>query len=99
MQTDSTSYTKEMGFLGVVKRLIENEGSSILLKGFGATLVGYFIQGSLKYGLYEVLKPIISSEIINKFGTENRLLEFVLSGFISETVGSCALSPFEGAKS
>ena len=34
--------------------IVSEEGLGALLKGAGPTFTGYFMQGSLKYGLYQV---------------------------------------------
>ena len=45
IQTDSVTYPKDLGVLGVAKKVVDNEGSRVLLTGFGTTMLGYFIQG------------------------------------------------------
>jgi hypothetical protein len=42
------------GIVDACVKIIEHEGAGMLLKGLGATVIGYAIQGSLKYGCYEV---------------------------------------------
>ena len=39
------------------KKIIEEEGPGELLVGLGPTVIGYGIEGALKFGLYESLKP------------------------------------------
>jgi hypothetical protein len=67
----------------------------------GPTLVGYLIQGSLKYGWYEVFKPItaafLASEGISNEGS-GKLLSFMMAGAVAEFIGSTFLCPFEAAR-
>lgn len=79
--------------------LLRNEGPGVFCTGFGETISGYALQGSLKYGLYEQLKPNVQAFLEHSTGTEDvRLLTFVLSGALAEVVGSSALTPFEALR-
>lgn len=43
------------------QKIVEEEGPGELLVGLGPTVIGYGIEGALKFGLYESLKPFLSA--------------------------------------
>lgn len=71
------------GILHAFTQIIQNEGAGMLFKGLGATVIGYSIQGSLKYGCYEVGAHPLKSYWYEVFDTY----------FVYDT-GYIALSPF-----
>jgi solute carrier family 25 phosphate transporter 3 len=84
-----------------MKTIIGKDGVPSLLKGAGPTMVGYALQGSLKYGIYEFLKPIVAASIIASTDTSSirsTILDLLISGALAETVGSSVLTPFEAAR-
>lgn len=80
-----------------LKQLIEAEGAGILLQGLGPTLLGYAVQGSLKYGFYELFKPALLLALHVGPG-DSAVPALMLAGALSESIGSTALSPFEAAR-
>lgn len=42
-------------------RIVEAEGPKALTAGLGPTVIGYGVEGALKFGVYETLKPIFLS--------------------------------------
>eukprot|EP00960_Hanusia_phi_P071010 767445-Hanusia_phi.AAC.1 len=74
LQTDPSM--RNSNFIVGTKTIIRNEGAQTLLGGLGSTLIGYAIQGSLKYGFYELFKPIVlASENVLKMLRPWKLLE------------------------
>jgi solute carrier family 25 phosphate transporter 3 len=67
----------------------------------GPTLIGYLIQGSLKYGWYEIFKPMaaafLAAEGVSSDGG-GKLLSFMIAGACAELIGSSFLCPFEAAR-
>ena len=49
-----------LSLLEATQQIIEAEGPEELLVGLGPTVVGYGIEGALKFGLYESLKPFFT---------------------------------------
>ena len=49
-----------LSLLEATQQIIEAEGPGELLVGLGPTVVGYGIEGALKFGLYESLKPFFT---------------------------------------
>jgi hypothetical protein len=47
------------GFRSGLKEIYRKEGSLGLMRGAGSTMIGFSIQGSVKYGSYEFLKSIL----------------------------------------
>jgi hypothetical protein len=84
--------------LSMTRQIIAKDGFSILFKGLGATIIGYAIQGSLKYGFYEVFKVIIRKFSENFDFHLDKVLLFMLAGALAEFIGSTFLCPFETAR-
>lgn len=72
-----------------LQKLIKDEGVGILLKGTGPTFIGYAIQGSMKYGFFELFKGIFPLDGV---------LHLMLSGAVAEIIGSSFLAPFEAVR-
>jgi hypothetical protein len=45
------------GLVSATKSILEKDGPTALLGGLGPTVVGYALEGAMKFGLYESLKP------------------------------------------
>lgn len=95
---------KDKSVIGMAKLIVEKEGVSMLLKGMAPTLGGYALQGAIKYGSYEVFKPLISQSFAELFGFINtgdlplKILILLLAGGLADTLGSLVLTPFEAAR-
>ena len=77
----------------------EEEGVLAFSRGLGQTLAGYAVQGSLKYGLFNELKPIMGAYLHTQNAeSQSLLLTYILAGAIAEVVGSAALTPFEASR-
>eukprot|EP01041_Mallomonas_annulata_P002644 gene2644-5192_t len=102
LQVAPEVYGGKMNAIGVFQKIVKEEGPGMLLKGFGPTIIGYTIQGALKYGFYEVFKPVLSplleSTGLDISTIQGKLLLFGLAGAMADTIGSLALSPFESAR-
>ena len=48
------SYHHPYGIGKTIRKLVKEEGAGILLAGLGPTTIGYFFEGALKFGIYEV---------------------------------------------
>ncbi|KAF0852872.1 mitochondrial solute carrier family 25 (mitochondrial phosphate transporter) member 3 [Andalucia godoyi] len=81
-----------------VKTITRTEGVRALTTGFGATFGGYFVQGALKYGNYELLKSVFSNVLGSDFATTHRLAVYMASAAMSEVVADVALTPFEAIR-
>lgn len=82
--------------LQVAKSLVQEEGPGCLLLGAGPTLFGYFLQGSLKYGLYETFKVFVAPPVLGEDAP--RLAVLLLSAVLAESIASTALTPLEAVR-
>jgi solute carrier family 25 phosphate transporter 3 len=84
--------------IGGFRQVIQNEGASALLTGFGPTFTGYFMQGAFKFGGYEFFKQ----QSINILGLENarknRAAVYSISAACAEFFASIALCPLEATR-
>jgi len=92
----------DQNFLKAGRTIIDEEGFSALWAGLGPTSVGYLLEGSVKFGLYEVLKPALTcwlhrlaalSPSLAFFNSQ--FLIFVLSALVSGVAASFVLCPME----
>ena len=72
----------------VAKQIVKTEGFGALLEGMGPTLVGFALQGSLKYGFYDVFKQVVSNELLALNWHWEKLFIFMLAGAGAELIGS-----------
>jgi solute carrier family 25 phosphate transporter 3 len=80
--------------LDATLQICKQEGPGALLQGLGPTVIGYGVEGAMKFGVYEVCKPIFTSLLPdNKKG-----LAFVLSSFIAGAVAAVLLVPMESLR-
>jgi len=99
MQSDPSKYKS---LLPATATIIKEEGAGALVKGLGPTLVGYGIEGAMKFGIYEVSKPLVLSVMaalsanlhIGK-GGGNKGLSFLLASIAAGAVASLILVPME----
>ncbi|KAJ6453965.1 mitochondrial carrier protein [Mycena sanguinolenta] len=81
-----------------IRTLVIEEGSRGVFKGFGPTLVGYSLQGTFKYGLYEVFKEaymnLAGEELSNKY----KPLIWAMGSASAEVFADIALCPLEMTK-
>lgn len=82
--------------VNVAQELVETEGVSALTLGLRETATGYFIQGALKYGLYEAFKGALVPTTVT--APVVRVTLFALSAAAAEFVGATALCQFEAAR-
>jgi len=60
MQINPKKYGNNVA--SAAKTLVKEEGVGILAQGLAPTVVGYGIEGALKFGLYELFKPIFGAK-------------------------------------
>lgn len=72
--------------------LVRKEGWHGLFVGAGPTFWGYFFEGALKFGVYEVLKPLIKTII------PIPILAFVASAAVSGLAASVVICPMEALR-
>ncbi|KAL7580800.1 hypothetical protein ACA910_001078 [Epithemia clementina (nom. ined.)] len=82
----------DANFMQATRQIIHNEGWRSLFVGTAPTFWGYFLEGAIKFGVYEFLKPWIKVLIPMKF------VAFILSAAISGVAASIMLSPMEALR-
>lgn len=93
MQAEPDVYNKGMG--AATMSILKTDGPSALLGGLGPTVVGYGIEGAMKFGVYEISKPIMSNLI---GGGEPTPAAYILASIIAGAVASILLCPMESAR-
>jgi solute carrier family 25 phosphate transporter 3 len=94
MQSDPLLAGKTM--LEAIKIILRTEGKRYFLKGLGATMSGYFMQGFCKFGFYDLIKTQILSRMKDDSKRERmRLPILIVSSALAETIASYALCPME----
>ena len=90
-----------LSLAAVCRRIVTKEGPRALLAGFTANGCGYFMQGAIKFGLYEACKRRIFRELDNR-GIDgrrrHRVPVWVASSACAEVVACLALCPMEATK-
>ena len=66
--------------------ILENEGPEALSAGLGPTVIGYGMEGALKFGVYESLKPIFSSFIPGGNSGEAYLAAAICAGALASII-------------
>eukprot|EP00536_Pseudo-nitzschia_multiseries_P011112 jgi/Psemu1/297781/fgenesh1_pm.363_\ len=92
----------DQSFFQTGKIILREEGFSALWAGLGPTTFGYLLEGAIKFGVYEVLKPALKSwlsaiaSLSSSFSFLNsQFLSFFLSGIASGLAASFVLCPME----
>jgi len=96
---DSASFHHSYGIGKTIKTLVKEEGPGILLAGLGPTTVGYFFEGALKFGIYEILKPILKL-LLGPLGgiLGSNMFSFVVAGALAGVAASIVLCPMEALR-
>ncbi|KAK1676297.1 mitochondrial phosphate carrier protein [Colletotrichum godetiae] len=96
IQLDPVTYNR--GMIAGFRQLIHKEGAGALLTGLGPTFTGYFIQGGVKFGLYELFKKQ-SIEIIGlEKARRNRTAVYSVSAACAECCSAVTLCPAEATR-
>ena len=85
-------------FLEASRMIIRQDGWIALLDGLGATTVGYLIEGAMKFGVYEVLKPVVRGFLKSHSSLNNQWAAYVVSGFAAGLAASAVLCPMEALR-
>lgn len=90
MQTNPELYNGSVPLC--LKEILANEGAGFLLQGLGPTCVGYGVEGALKFGCYELCKPIFAK------ATPSTLVNALLASTVAGAVASVVLCPAEDVR-
>jgi solute carrier family 25 phosphate transporter 3 len=96
MQSNPEKYKS---LLPATATIIREEGAASLVKGLGPTLVGYGIEGALKFGIYEITKPLVVVAFmkLNANG-EAGMFPFLIASILAGAVASLILVPMESTR-
>mmetsp|Transcript_10709 Transcript_10709/g.25536 ORF Transcript_10709/g.25536 Transcript_10709/m.25536 type:complete len:499 (-) Transcript_10709:48-1544(-) len=94
----------DKGFLAAGRIIVQEEGVSALCAGLGPTAWGYLFEGAVKFGVYEVSKPVMRSFLSRLASTtsiavfRSQLLSFALCGAVAGFAASFMLCPMEALR-
>jgi len=77
--------------------IVKEEGPQALLGGLGPTVVGYGVEGAMKFGVYEVMKPVFAALLGNSEGGNNAAA-FLLASVVAGAVAALLLCPMESTR-
>ncbi len=94
MQAEPEAYPS--GLTDTAMTLIKNDGPSALLAGLTPTLIGFGVEGGVKFGVYESLKPLFMS--ILGVGVDDKFIPYLAASVGAGAVASLMLVPMERAR-
>ncbi|GAX12686.1 hypothetical protein FisN_15Hh162 [Fistulifera solaris] len=71
--------------------ILKEDGPDALLGGLGPTVVGYGIEGAMKFGVYEICKPLFAAI----FGEHNKPMAYLMASVAAGAVAALLLCPME----
>lgn len=80
-----------------IKTIKAEKGVSGLFLGWQPTFIGYSLQGSAKFGFYELFKDVYKKIMGNK-AAQYQTVGFLLSSACAEVIADCLLCPMESLK-
>jgi solute carrier family 25 phosphate transporter 3 len=83
------------GALELAMAIVRDEGPAAMLLGSSSTLFGYFLQGGLKYGLYDGFKPEFAALLPDG---APRVVTLVCAAMAAESIASLCLCPLEAVR-
>lgn len=91
---------KDMGFIQATYKILRENGPATFLSGLGPTAFGYLVEGAVKFGIYEILKPLVKFILITFISPslDSKILSFVICGSISGFAASIMLCPMEALR-
>lgn len=96
----SSNALGKLSTMAAFRDIIKKDGYGVLLQGFAATFSGYFVQGTCKFGFYELYKYKLSNALSKRnIDVEKWQLPIWLTASgAAEIVASWALCPLEVTK-
>jgi solute carrier family 25 (mitochondrial phosphate transporter), member 3 len=94
-QSDPVKYNKNSGLLATARAIVTTEGAGALLGGLGPTVVGYGVEGAMKFGVYEVMKPIFAGMFPS---SESKAIPYLLASVVAGAVAAVLLCPMESMR-
>lgn len=91
MQAQPEVYNR--GIHHATMSILKTDGPGALLGGLGPTVVGYGIEGAMKFGVYEVMKPVMAKLIRG-----NTAAAYIAASVFAGAVASLILCPMESTR-
>jgi solute carrier family 25 phosphate transporter 3 len=92
IQADPETYNQ--GLLKSAAAILEKDGSQALLGGLVPTVIGYGLEGAVKFGLYESLKP----EMARLLPFDNPAFPYLVASVTAGAVAAFMLCPMESLR-
>ncbi|KAL0481777.1 mitochondrial phosphate carrier protein [Acrasis kona] len=90
---------KGFGMVRATKSILSTQSPSVLMTGFGATAVGYLIQGGTKFAGYEFFKKqFVDMTSSPESATSNRTLIYLSASTAAEFFADILLCPLEATR-
>ena len=81
-----------------LKTLYKTQGLKGLFLGWQPSILGYGLQGSMKYGFYEINKDIYKRVLGEEKAKKHQTIGYCLSSAFAEIIADFVLCPFESLK-
>jgi len=85
-------YRYTEGVVKATRDIIKEKGAIYLTKGLSPTIVGYGLEGALKFGFYEACKGLFKNL------TGNTFVNFLIASVVAGAIASVTLCPMEDAR-
>lgn len=102
-QVDPNLY--KLNFFEATRAVVNEDGVRVLLAGLGPTFVGYMMEGAVKFGVYEVLKPPVAAftQMVAALTPatafmNSHVFSFMICAGISGLAASVMLCPMEALR-
>jgi len=89
---------KYKGLFPTIRKIMAEEGSSAVWKGWAPTAIGYSMQGFNKFGFYEIFKDVYSNMAGEEAAYKYRGLIYLCGSASAEFIADIALCPMEMVK-
>lgn len=92
MQAEPEVYDK--GVANAFVSVLKTEGPGALLGGLGPTVIGYGVEGAVKFGVYELTKPFVLALL----GGHRMAAAYVIASVVAGAAASVLLCPMESTR-
>lgn len=92
IQSDPTAFAG-LSLGAAAAQIVQRDGAAILFRGLGSTVAGYSLEGAVKFGLYESLKPVLVLLLSN-----NKAAGYLAASVAAGACASLLLCPFEQSR-
>lgn len=78
--------------------IVKTDGPGALLGGLGPTILGYGIEGAMKFGVYEICKPLMASLLSLISTSDSKTVAYLLASIVAGAIAAILLCPMESAR-